>query len=79
MLELSPRVLTVLLGIAKTAIVVLVMTLKTLDAEHKQTREEFLAYKLHVAENYATKDLINDNFERLNQRIDKLFEELTRR
>ncbi|MEY8240010.1 MAG: hypothetical protein RPT25_06670 [Cycloclasticus sp.] len=79
MIEFTPAVLTALLFLAKAVIAGLWMALRYLYAQHKQTREEFLAYKLHVAEEYATKTLIKDNFERLNTRLDELFKDLYNR
>lgn len=79
MFELSPQVLSFLLVIAEALSAGLVMSLRSLYVQHKQTREEFLAYKLEVAEKYATKDFISDNFDRLNIRLDKLFDEVHKR
>jgi hypothetical protein len=75
---LTSETLSIILFIANAVIVLNSYILKSLHGQQKNTREDFLNYKLHVAEKYATHDSINDNFERLNKRLDKLFEEVHR-
>jgi len=73
---LDPQLVTIILFIANAVLAGNSVILKSLYGQQKKTREDFLEYKLHVAEKYATHDSINDNFERLNKRLDKLFEEV---
>lgn len=74
--NLNTEIVTIVLFIANAVIAVNSYVLKSLYGQQKKTHEDFLNYKLHVAEKYATHDSINDNFERLNKRLDKLFEEV---
>jgi len=83
MIQLDPQVLTLLVFIAKAALGVMGVVIKHLKNEVKDAHEknhaiqnELMAYKVEVANNYATKDFMTDNFKTINAKLDRLFEEV---
>jgi len=82
-IQLNPEVLTILVVVAKAAIAIMGFVIKHLHAEVKaahQSEQEnkaaLMEYKVEVAQNYATKDFIIDNFKTINHKLDKLFQEV---
>ncbi|MGH1374399.1 MAG: hypothetical protein ACRBBW_20345 [Cellvibrionaceae bacterium] len=75
---LSPVVLTVLVSIANGAIALLIAVICSLYVRLERLKETHYNFQIEVAENYATKNDFTNGLERIENKLDKLFDDIHR-
>ena len=68
----------ILLYITQAVVGALCVALAFLFNQGQTNKDELLRYKVHIAEVYAKKQDVKQGFKDVNQRLDKLFEEITK-
>jgi len=75
---LSPAVLTIMMSIISGAVTLLVGVICSLYVRLERLKDTHYSFQIEVAENYATKNDFTNGLERIENKLDKLFDDIHR-